>query len=111
MPTDLGVGEAMKVVIDDMPLAVVRTGESEVRAIFNICSHEYFDLASECFVEGHHIECSLHGSMFDLSTGHPDALPATDPLPVYAAKLEDEVIYADVDCQLNKAPLPSSFVR
>ena len=35
-----------------------------------------------------HIECWKHGSSFSLLTGNPDALPATRPVAVYAARVD-----------------------
>jgi 3-phenylpropionate/trans-cinnamate dioxygenase ferredoxin subunit len=43
------------------------------------------------------VECPRHGSAFDLETGEPHALPATQPVPVYDVKLEDDVVYLRVD--------------
>jgi 3-phenylpropionate/trans-cinnamate dioxygenase ferredoxin component len=40
--------------------------------------------AAEC-----EIECPRHGSMFDLRTGKPCSLPATQPVAVYEVRLED----------------------
>ena len=34
------------------------------------------------------IECWLHGSRFDLRTGKPTGLPATEPVPVYPVEVE-----------------------
>jgi 3-phenylpropionate/trans-cinnamate dioxygenase ferredoxin subunit len=44
-------------------------------------------------VEGTTIECWLHGSRFDLSSGRPTGLPATQPVPVYPTKVDgDEIL-------------------
>jgi 3-phenylpropionate/trans-cinnamate dioxygenase ferredoxin subunit len=42
------------------------------------------------------IECWLHGSMFDLKTGKPSSLPATEPVPVYPVKIEGDDLYVAV---------------
>ncbi|GGO81391.1 non-heme iron oxygenase ferredoxin subunit [Wenjunlia tyrosinilytica] len=82
-----------RVELDGTPVAIVRTSESgEVFAINDICSHANVSL-SEGEVEDCHVECWLHGSMFDLRTGKPTGLPATRPVPVYPVKIEgDEVL-------------------
>ena len=36
------------------------------------------------------MECWLHGSRFDLTTGKPIGLPATEPVPVYDTTIEDD---------------------
>ena len=76
-------------------VAVVRTDDAEVFAISDICSHGQVSL-SDGEVEGHHIECWLHGSMFDLRTGAPRALPATTPVPVYRVTLVGERVLVEV---------------
>jgi 3-phenylpropionate/trans-cinnamate dioxygenase ferredoxin component len=103
---DIEVGQAVKIVIGDVPVAVARVSVNEAKAVHNTCSHQQFDLAPEGWVEGCRIECSLHGSTFDLNSGEPDALPATQPIPVYAARIENGIVYVDVQQQLNNAPVP-----
>jgi 3-phenylpropionate/trans-cinnamate dioxygenase ferredoxin component len=44
-------------------------------------------------VDGYTIECWLHGSCFDVRTGEPTNLPATEPVPVYPVKIQgDDVL-------------------
>ena len=43
----------------------------------------------EVLVDECEIECWKHGSTFSLVTGEPDALPATVPVPVYEAWIDD----------------------
>ena len=82
---------AFRVVIDDTPISVVRS-DGEIYAIYDVCSHADVSL-SEGDVEGTTIECWLHGSRFDLTSGKPIGLPATRPVPVYPVKIDgDEVL-------------------
>ncbi len=84
---------ALRVIVGGIPLAVVRS-EGQVYAIFDVCSHQDVPL-SEGDVEEGTIECWLHGSRFDLSTGRPTSLPATRPVPVYPVKIDgDDVLVA-----------------
>ncbi len=83
---------AVHVEIDDLPLAVVRTDDGEVYAIRDVCSHAEVPL-SEGDIEGCTLECWLHGSRFDLRTGAPTGLPATEPVPVYPVEIRDDDIY------------------
>ncbi|BEP15649.1 non-heme iron oxygenase ferredoxin subunit [Acidothermaceae bacterium B102] len=84
---------AVRVIVGGVPLAVVRS-DGEVYAIFDVCSHQDVPL-SEGDVEEGTIECWLHGSRFDLSTGRPTSLPATRPVPVYPVKIDgDDVLVA-----------------
>src|ERR671911_37093 len=80
-------------------VAVVRF-EGEVFAIQDVCSHAEVPL-SEGDVEEFHgaptIECWLHGSCFDLRTGEPTNLPATEPVDVYPVRVEGEDVLVDTE--------------
>lgn len=102
---DLADREALAVEVEGEPIAIVRVGD-EVHAVHNICSHEFYELAPEGWVEEACIECALHGSRFDLATGDPSGLPATEPIPVYACEVRDGGVYVDFGQQVNDAPLP-----
>jgi 3-phenylpropionate/trans-cinnamate dioxygenase ferredoxin subunit len=68
---DVEDGAALRVTIDGIPVAIVRS-EGEVFAIHDVCSHANVAL-SEGEVDDQTIECWLHGSRFDLVTGRPRA--------------------------------------
>lgn len=116
---ELAVGTTLRVELDE-PLCVVRTGEDEVFAVHDVCSHQEWSLA-DGWVEGRTspqageaaraptIECSLHGSRFSLETGRPDTLPAVKPVPTYAAKVEDGAVWVDPEQQTNDAPVPQHW--
>jgi 3-phenylpropionate/trans-cinnamate dioxygenase ferredoxin subunit len=86
---------ALAVVVDDEPVAVVHTEGGEVFAIRDVCSHGQVAL-SEGEVDGCTLECWLHGSRFDLRTGDPIGPPATEPVPVYAVRVDGEAVDAVV---------------
>ena len=71
-------------------VAVVRDGD-DWYAVDDECSHAEIPL-SEGDVEGTTVECWLHGSRFDLTTGEPIGLPATEPVPVYDTTIEGETV-------------------
>jgi 3-phenylpropionate/trans-cinnamate dioxygenase ferredoxin subunit len=71
---------AVRVVLDGVPVAVVRDEDGEVHAVSDTCSHAEVSL-SEGEVDDSTIECWLHGSRFDLRTGEPTALPASGRSP------------------------------
>ena len=91
---DVADGAAIRVVIDGVPVAVVRS-DGEYYAIHDVCSHANVAL-SEGEIEGQTIECWLHGSRFDLVTGRPTGLPATQPVPVYPVKIDGDDILVSV---------------
>jgi 3-phenylpropionate/trans-cinnamate dioxygenase ferredoxin subunit len=85
---------AISVVVDDLPIAIVRS-QGRLYAIEDVCSHENVAL-SEGDVEDGTIECWLHGSRFDLASGRAIGPPATQPVPVYPVKVEDDDVYVAV---------------
>ena len=102
---DLAVGEALRLELDAadgavVEVALVRTGEREFHAVSDICSHGQVSL-SDGEVVGSTVECWLHGSTFDLRTGEPLALPATQPVPVYPVTVDGERVLVDVDAPVN----------
>ncbi|WP_272944053.1 non-heme iron oxygenase ferredoxin subunit [Actinopolymorpha alba] len=90
---------AVGVVVDGVPVAVVRS-DDEVHAIHDVCSHAEVAL-SEGEVDDGEIECWLHGSRFDLASGRPTGLPATEPVPVYPVKIDGDAVLVDVHHPLN----------
>jgi 3-phenylpropionate/trans-cinnamate dioxygenase ferredoxin component len=84
---------AIGVEIDGVPVCLAKS-EGEVFAIADICSHADVNL-SDGEVENGTVECWLHGSRFDLRTGHPTGLPANRPVPIYPVKIDgDNVLVA-----------------
>jgi len=98
---DIPQDGSLAVEVDGVDVALVRA-DDEVFAIHDECSHASVAL-SEGEVEGCEIECWLHGSMFDLRTGKPTNLPATEPVDIYPVKVEDGAVYVDVHRPLTDA--------
>ena len=92
-------GEAVAAVIGDQEIAVAHDGE-EYFAVEDICSHAAVAL-SEGEIEGCTLECWLHGSRFDLRTGKPTGLPATEPVATFPVDVRDGDVYVDTDTTLN----------
>ena len=92
--SDLPADGALGVEVSGQPVCVVRTG-GEVYALRDVCSHEEVPL-SEGEIYDHTVECWLHGSCFDLRTGQPTGLPATEPVPVYPVKIEGDEVYVAI---------------
>ncbi len=79
----------------DADIAVANTAEG-LFAIRDVCSHAEVPL-SEGEVDGCALECSMHGSRFDLRTGFPLELPATMPVPTYPVRVDGESVLVDPD--------------
>lgn len=95
-----------RVDVDGVPVCLVRTGDDTVKAIHDTCSHQEWSLADGGAVWGDGVECSLHGSTFDLDTGAPSSLPATRPVPTFATRVVDGAVEVDVTVATNGAPTP-----
>ena len=91
---DVELGSAVRVVIDGMPIALVRDSEGTVHAIGDTCTHGDISL-SEGFVEDDTIECWAHGSKFSMNTGAALHLTAFEPVPVFSVTIEDGDVYID----------------
>ncbi|WP_347107449.1 non-heme iron oxygenase ferredoxin subunit [Paenarthrobacter sp. S56] len=101
---DIKVKQALRVLIDDYPVAIVKDSMGEIHAVGDTCSHADISL-SEGEVEGCAIECWGHGSQFDLRSGQPLQLPAYDPVPVFAVTIDGDDVYVDVTNVVNGAPV------
>ena len=96
---DVPAEEALAVTLGDLDVAVARHGD-EFFALQDVCSHAAVAL-SEGEVEDCTIECWLHGSRFDLRSGKPTGLPATEPVATFPVEVRDDGIYVDTTTTLN----------
>jgi len=90
---DVKPGAAKRVDVEGHRLCVVRLGD-DWYVIGDECSHEDYSLAEgDVWEDECEIECPKHGSTFDLRSGEPQTLPATQPVPTYQVKVDgDDVI-------------------
>ena len=84
---------AIPVQVDGTEIAIVQSGGA-FYAIADECSHAAIPL-SEGDVGDGEIECYLHGSRFDLRTGQPLGLPATEPVAVYRCVVDGADVLVD----------------
>jgi 3-phenylpropionate/trans-cinnamate dioxygenase ferredoxin subunit len=91
---ELVENQATRVVLDGVPIAVVKDSAGTVHAIGDTCTHGEISL-SEGFVEEETLECWAHGSQFSLVTGKPLNLPAYEPVPVFSVEIIDGDVYID----------------
>ena len=90
-PDDLTSGQARRF---DVPGH--RIGRAHRRRLLHgrdECSHEDYSLSEgEVWAEECQIECPRHGSTFDLVTGAPCSLPATQPVAVYEVLVDGDTV-------------------
>ena len=94
---EVAPGEARRYRLDGREVAVVNLGEQGFRALDAICSHvKYYLDEGEVDVDLETIECPKHGSTFDLNTGNPKTLPATQPVDTFAVTLDGDDVMIEV---------------
>lgn len=80
--------------VDGKSVLVCRS-TSGVFVMENMCSHAFAYLEGGK-VKGPHIFCPLHGVRFDMRNGSPSGTLTRKSIAIYAATVEDDIVYADV---------------
>ena len=76
---------------------VVNLGDDGFRAVDAVCSHAHAYLdEGEVDLDVDTIECPKHGSTFDLQTGAPKTLPATQPVATYPVTVAGDDVLIEV---------------
>jgi 3-phenylpropionate/trans-cinnamate dioxygenase ferredoxin component len=87
---DLAPGTARCFDVDTHRIALVRIGD-DFYALDDRCSHADYSLSEgDVWEDEREIECPKHGSTFSLITGEPRTLPATQPVAVYATRVDGD---------------------
>jgi 3-phenylpropionate/trans-cinnamate dioxygenase ferredoxin subunit len=95
--TDVPEGGVRRFAVDGRLVAVVNLGDDGFRAVDAICSHaKYYLDEGDVDVDLATIECPQHGSTFDLETGKPRSLPATQPVDVFPVTTDGDDILIEV---------------
>ena len=69
----------------------------ELYAIEDRCSHDDGPLCEGDWDEDLcRVICPRHGSAFDLATGVPRSLPATEPVPTYPVRVVDGAVVVEL---------------
>ena len=89
---DVAKGTAISTEVDGIEIAIVHADDDNFYVVRDECSHASIPL-SEGEVDGCTLECWLHGSRFDLRTGEPTGLPATEPVAIFPVEIRDGDIY------------------
>lgn len=64
-----------------------------IHAVSDKCSHQAFPLSEGAVMPDGSIQCAWHGARFDCATGAARRLPAEDPVPVYAVRVDQGRIF------------------
>jgi len=95
---------ATPVVVGDLELVLARY-DGQVYALTDLCSHQDYPLSDGGEVEMVDgvptIECTWHGSCFDLRTGAPTNLPANQPVTTHPVRVEGDDVLVDTSAAEN----------
>jgi 3-phenylpropionate/trans-cinnamate dioxygenase ferredoxin component len=89
---EVAKGTVISAEVDGIDIAIVHADDDHFYAVRDECSHASIAL-SEGEIDGCTLECWLHGSRFDLRTGEPTGLPATEPVATFPVEIRDGDIY------------------
>jgi len=88
--SDIPEGKMKKVTVGSQQVLVVNL-KGKYYAIGNVCTHLGGSL-DRGILDGNEVECPLHHSHFDVTTGQVRRGPATRPELVYDVKVEGDSI-------------------
>lgn len=93
--SDVPEGEIVGLEVDGRPVALANEGGT-IHAFHNDCSHMHCTLDDGELEDGH-VHCACHDSAFDLRTGAPTQLPATEPITIYPVRIEGDDVFVTLE--------------
>jgi metal-sulfur cluster biosynthetic enzyme/nitrite reductase/ring-hydroxylating ferredoxin subunit len=88
---EIPAGGRKPIFVDDTPALLLRVGD-EYFAIEDVCTHDGQPLTEGPVANGQ-ITCPRHGARFDLRTGRPMCMPATQPVRTFAVRVAPDGVY------------------
>ena len=89
---EIDPGKRLSVFVDDIPVLLIQKDDGCYAAVEDVCSHDGQPL-TDGLIAGGAITCDRHGASFDLKTGKPLCMPATEGISIYDVKIEDGSIF------------------
>jgi 3-phenylpropionate/trans-cinnamate dioxygenase ferredoxin component len=83
------------ILLDDLPALLLHVGDAYY-AIEDVCTHDGQPLTEGPLSENCEITCPRHGARFDLKTGKPLCMPATEPVQTFAVEVRADGIYVEI---------------
>lgn len=84
--SDIPEGKMKKVTVGGSQVLVANV-KGKYYAIGNVCTH-FGGSLDQGMLNGQEVQCPLHGSRFDVTSGQVKRGPAAKPEPVYEVKVE-----------------------
>jgi 3-phenylpropionate/trans-cinnamate dioxygenase ferredoxin subunit len=92
---DIPPGTKKIVEVDGIEIVVVNL-EGMYYAVEDVCTHDGGPLG-EGKLDGCELICPRHGARFDVRTGAATRMPAIEPAPAYAMRVENGDLLIEVD--------------
>ena len=88
-------GELKKVDVNGEPVALFNV-DGKIYDTSNICTHEQCELDENHLMHGEVVECTCHGSQFNVKTGANVLPPAAEPLKTFEVSVEGDEVFVEV---------------
>jgi len=85
-------GDRKSILVDETPALLLRIG-NDFYAIEDVCTHDGQPL-TDGPLNGCEITCPRHGARFDIRTGKPTCMPATEPVRTFEIEIRDNGVFA-----------------
>ena len=90
--TDMAADGRLSIIIDDeIPALLLRIGD-DYYCVEDVCTHDGQPL-TDGPLNGCEITCPRHGARFDVRTGAPQCMPATEAIRVFPVVVRGDDIY------------------
>jgi len=91
---EIPAGGRKPIVVDDMPALLLRVGDRYF-AVEDVCTHDGQPL-TDGPLNGVELTCPRHGARFDVRTGKPLCMPATEPIATYPVEVREDGVFVKV---------------
>jgi 3-phenylpropionate/trans-cinnamate dioxygenase ferredoxin component len=88
-------GGRKSIIVDELPALLLRIGD-DWYCIEDVCTHDGQPL-TDGPVADCQITCPRHGARFDLRSGRPTKMPATEPIRTFPVTIRDGDVYVEVE--------------
>lgn len=92
--SDVPEGDLIKVTVGSDPVALYKV-DGKLYATTNICTHEQCTLDDNHMMHGEEVECTCHGSRYNVKTGANTLPPSAEPLKTYSVSVEEEEVFIE----------------
>jgi 3-phenylpropionate/trans-cinnamate dioxygenase ferredoxin subunit len=89
---DVPPGQLLSICAPNGEQVVLVNVDGEIGALLDRCSHQEYALSAGEILDDGTIECVWHGARFDFQTGAVRGLPAVEPVPAFAVRVDGDAI-------------------